>query len=287
MDLLNMLSGLFTDSSSVNALSAKTGTDSSQTKGILDVALPMLFGALKNNISSESGASSLLGALQQHTSTASLKDQIASADTEDGSKIIQHILGNNQSAVLQSISEKTGSDTSQVSNLLSSLAPGLMSSLSAVTSASGAQKAAAKKATITKTETAEKMKAVVKPVSTEKAKLSAKAVSTEKAKISAKPVPTEKVTAAAKPVPTETVKAAQEAAPAEEEPAAASSGLDLSSLLGIFGGNDASQESSGGGLGSLLGGLGGLGGLFGGSSDSSDDKSSDNPLMGILNSFLK
>ncbi|MBQ9031381.1 MAG: DUF937 domain-containing protein [Parasporobacterium sp.] len=140
MDLLNMLSGLMTDSSSIDALSQKAGTDSTQTKGIVETALPMLVGALKNNASSESGAASLLGALKQHTNTASIKDQIANADAEDGGKIIQHILGDDQISVLQSISDKTGAETSQISSLLSNLAPGLMSSLFAATSASGSKK---------------------------------------------------------------------------------------------------------------------------------------------------
>lgn len=136
MDLLNMLSGLMTDSSSIDALSQKTGTDSAETKGIVDAALPMLVGALKKNTSSEEGANSLLGALKQHTNTSSLKDQIAEADSEDGGKIIKHILGDDQSSALASISEKTGAGTEKISSLLSNLAPSLLSSLSAVTSAS-------------------------------------------------------------------------------------------------------------------------------------------------------
>ena len=86
MDLLNMITGLLTSNSSVDALSAKTGTDSSQTKGILSAALPMLFGALTDNASSEAGANSLLGALSQHINTARIEEQISNADAEDGSK---------------------------------------------------------------------------------------------------------------------------------------------------------------------------------------------------------
>jgi len=135
MDLLSMLSGLMTDSSSIDALAEKTGTDSANAKGIVDAALPMLVDALHKNTSSEDGANSLLGALKQHTDTASIKDQIANADAEDGGKIIKHILGDDQNSALESIAEKTGAGTDQVSSLLSNLAPGLMSSLSAVTSA--------------------------------------------------------------------------------------------------------------------------------------------------------
>ena len=204
MDLLSMLSGIMTDSSSIDALSQKTGTDSSQTKGIVEAALPMLVGALNKNASSEDGANSLLGALKQHTNTSSLKDQIANADSEDGGKIIKHILGDEQKNALASISEKTGAGTEKISSLLSNLAPSLLSSLSAVTSA------------------------------------------------------------------------------ASKKSDSSDSGLGISSLMGLLGGGSAKSESSGG-LGSLLGGLGGL---FGGGSDA-DEKEDDNPLMGMLKSFLK
>ena len=139
MDLLNMLSGVLTSSSSIDALSSKTGTDSSQTKSIVSSALPMLLNALTDNASSEDGAASLSGALKQHTSTAKIADQIANADSEDGSKIIQHILGGNQQSTVDSIAKKTGADTSQISSLLSNIAPALMSGVSAAASASSKQ----------------------------------------------------------------------------------------------------------------------------------------------------
>ena len=84
MNLLNMLMGSMTSSSSVEALSGKTGTSSSLTSSLVSAALPMLLGALTNNASSESGAQSLLGALTQHTDTSSMADQLANADSEDG-----------------------------------------------------------------------------------------------------------------------------------------------------------------------------------------------------------
>lgn len=212
MDLLNMLSGLMTSSSSIDALSKKTGTDSSETAGIMDAALPMLLSALGKNASSEAGASSLLGALKQHSDTSAIEDQIAKADAEDGSKIIKHIFGDEESSVVKTISEKTGAGTDKITNLLSNAAPSLMSGLSAVTSQASKKTAAAK---------------------------------------------------------------AENKTEAKEEEN--SGGLDLSGLLGIFGGSDSKEES--GGLGGLLGGLGDL---FGGSSDKDDDNDSGSSLLGVL-----
>ena len=133
MDLLNMLTGAMTSSSSVQALSGKTGTSSSLTSTLISAALPMLLNSLTNNASSTEGAQSLLGALGQHTSTSSMAEQLENADAEDGSAIIQHILGQNTGSVVQSLSDQTGASQDQVSSLLSNMAPAMMSGLSAAT----------------------------------------------------------------------------------------------------------------------------------------------------------
>ena len=251
MDLLNMITGLLTSNSSVDALSAKTGTDSSQTKGILSAALPMLFGALTDNASSEAGASSLLGALSQHTNTARIEEQISNADAEDGSKIIAHILGKKQSEVVKAISAKTGSDEKQVSALLSNVAPGMMSTISAAATAAKAQQKKAIKvgqAAIKVDSAARAQKAAVKAAEDAKAAKDA---------------------------------AIAKAAEAKASGEKAAAGLDLTGLLGGLLGGGSSKEESSGGLGSLLGGL------LGGGSDSKEDDAADNPLLGMLKTFLK
>ena len=268
MDLLSMFSGLFTQSSSVDALSEKSGTDSTQTKGILETALPMLFSALTSNASSESGASSLLGALQQHTNTDSIENQIKDADAEDGSKIIAHILGSKQSDVVQAISEKTGATANQVSSLLSNMAPSMMSGLSAVASATKKTAASAKKAADEQTAT---LKEAAKKINAASLLGAVKKVDDN-----------DKKEEAAKE---DTAEKAEAAEAKTAEPA----GLDLSSILGLFGGATGSQSGSSGGLGDILGGLSSLGGLFGGGSDDGAKSGSEEggSLLGnLFKSFL-
>lgn len=275
MDLLNILSGLMTQSSSIDALSAKSGTDSNQTKGILSAALPMLLGALTKNASSESGAASLLGALKQHTNTASMKEQIEKADAEDGGKIIQHILGSNQKDVIQSISEKTGANTEQIRKLLSNMAPGMMSGISAATSAASGRLGKGK------AQAGEKLgqgKAVASSALAAQQKAAA-AVLEKQAKVAAQAkavqakVAKEKAEQAKAAI--EKAEQAKAAAQAEQE----KGGLDLSGLLGVLGAGGAKDEGSGG-IGSLLGGL------FGGNSGN-DGKEGDNSLLGALSSLFK
>ena len=86
---------------------------------------------MTSNASSQQGAASLLGALAQHTDTASVASQIANADTADGNAIIGHILGSDQAATVSQLAAQTNLSEEQVSSVLGNIAPALMSSLSA------------------------------------------------------------------------------------------------------------------------------------------------------------
>ena len=128
-----MLLGSLTSNNSVNALSGKTGIDSSKITKLIMLALPLIIKALTKNASSSSGASSLLGALTQHTSKDAIDRQIANADAEDGAAILNHILGDNTASVTNGLAEQTGLSNEQVSSTLNNMAPAILSGLSAAT----------------------------------------------------------------------------------------------------------------------------------------------------------
>lgn len=125
----------FTQQSTVDATSKKTGVSGVSVLTILSYALPLLMKFMTSNASSSTGASSLLGALTQHTSKKSMPEQIAAADQADGAKIISHILGNNEEKTVKEIASKANVSTADVTSVLSSMAPALLSSLSAATTA--------------------------------------------------------------------------------------------------------------------------------------------------------
>lgn len=133
MNLLNLLTHSMSTDESVKALSKRSGADSSALGQLISLALPLLLQGMTNNASSTGGASSLLGALGQHTSTAPMASQIQSADLSDGSAILSHIFGGNLSNVTGQLSQQTGLTGQQVSDALSSMAPGVLSGLSAAT----------------------------------------------------------------------------------------------------------------------------------------------------------
>lgn len=107
------------------------------------LALPILIKYMTKNASSGDGALSLLGALSQHKSNDSMDLQLKDADEEDGAKIIHHILGKKEDAVTQDLSAQTGLNSSQIQQVLSILAPGLMSGVSNAAEANAAQAAQA------------------------------------------------------------------------------------------------------------------------------------------------
>ena len=142
MNLLSLLLGSMTQSSSVDSLSRKSGVSSQLVKTLLIAALPMIIKSMTQNASSTSGASSLLTALGQHNNNKSLADQLGSADAEDGGKIIQHIFGDNTSSVISQLAGETGMEADQVNSVLSNMAPALMSTLSATQQAGSEAQAA-------------------------------------------------------------------------------------------------------------------------------------------------
>jgi Uncharacterized conserved protein len=137
MNLLGVLLKAFLSEEAIKALVKKCGVSGDQLKKLLPLALPLLLKMLTKNASDKEGASSLLTALTQHTGTKSAVRQIEEADTADGEKILGHIFGNQKREELQLLSAQSGLSEQQVSGVLSSIAPTLLSTLSAATQSAG------------------------------------------------------------------------------------------------------------------------------------------------------
>ena len=131
MNLLSVILKALLADGALKALAGKTGLNEKQLKKLLPLALPLLLKMLTRNASEKEGAVSLLGALTQHTSKKTMQQQIKEADSSDGAKIIGHILGKEKDASLLTLSNQSGLSQQQVSSVLSSIAPALLSVLSA------------------------------------------------------------------------------------------------------------------------------------------------------------
>lgn len=135
MNLLQLLLGSLTANDSVSSVSKKTGVNSNSVSKLLMMAVPLLITYLTKNASKKDGATSLLSALSQHTSTQTVSQQINNGDSTDGAKIIGHILGQDQKSVISSLAKETGLSSKEVNAVLNAIAPALLNSLSTATTA--------------------------------------------------------------------------------------------------------------------------------------------------------
>lgn len=124
--IANLLAG-----DGVASLSEKTGADEAQVSQVLGAALPMLMKNLQQNASSEEGAASLEKALDRHSGAdlSNIAGFLQNTDAADGEKILGHILGGSKAGATQELSAKSGLSSGQVTTILSSVAPLLLSSL--------------------------------------------------------------------------------------------------------------------------------------------------------------
>lgn len=144
-NLLQVLLNSFTQQSAVDATSKKTGVKGVSVLTILSYALPLIIRYMTKNASNTNGAQSLLGALTQHTSTKAMPEQIAGADVKDGAAIIGHIFGANQESAVNEIATKANVPAADVTSVLASIAPTLLSSISAAATAGSQAQAKQKK----------------------------------------------------------------------------------------------------------------------------------------------
>ncbi|MCB0476149.1 MAG: DUF937 domain-containing protein [Flavobacteriaceae bacterium] len=129
LDLLNSDLG----KSIISGVAGSTGQDTQKTNSVLTMALPVLMKAMQRNAATPEGASGLLGALSgKHD--GSILDNLGDLFgggvdqevTNDGSKILGHVLGSKQQGVEQVIGQKAGIDAGSVANILKVAAPILM-----------------------------------------------------------------------------------------------------------------------------------------------------------------
>lgn len=131
MDILELLTSQLNQKGVVDTLSKSVNAKPDQVKQLAHLALPTLLQAMNKNAKSEQGASSLLKALDQHADddVDDIGNFLKKVDTKDGAKILGHLLSNKSGAVESGLAKQTGMDISQVSGILTMLAPLLLGQL--------------------------------------------------------------------------------------------------------------------------------------------------------------
>lgn len=127
--VLEQLSGAVKDK-----IAAKTGIESSKTDDAVGTAVDAILGGLQGNVKTEKGAQKLDQALGKGHDGSLLEDlssAVGSGDVAaDGAKILGHIFGKkNADSVAEKAAEQAGTSSSQMGDLMSILAPIVMSQL--------------------------------------------------------------------------------------------------------------------------------------------------------------
>ena len=128
MDILEMLTNLSGESSALQQLNQSINAEPEKVEKATQISIPMLMEALNRNTNSPQGAQDLTRALEQHgkDKVDDLQGFFKNVDTEDGSKILQHIFANKKQTVQNNLSRATGLQQDQIGSLLVRLAPLLL-----------------------------------------------------------------------------------------------------------------------------------------------------------------
>jgi hypothetical protein len=95
----------------VEQIAGRLGTDKETAQQVIQAALPSLLAGLQHNIQTPDGAAALQGALAQHHNN--LLDggiDVDAVDTAEGSKIVNHVLGDRQEPLVSQLNAATAPD---------------------------------------------------------------------------------------------------------------------------------------------------------------------------------
>ena len=101
-------------------LAGRFGVDEATVETAVRQALPGLVGGMAVNASDEQGAAQLAQALQRHAD-ADARPKLKAIDTDDGRKIVNHVLGDRTDSVAQALGSQSGD--SAIAGLIPQLLP--------------------------------------------------------------------------------------------------------------------------------------------------------------------
>lgn len=122
MDLTSIINSL-TGNNMIGEISKKFNIDTNKIVNVIKAAIPKFLSAMQKNAGTAAGASALVQALSSHAG------QGMGLNIEDGKKILSKIFGGNLGSVISGLSSQTSTTNDQVSNILASIAPNLLSVL--------------------------------------------------------------------------------------------------------------------------------------------------------------
>ena len=146
LDLLNSPMG----KQLISGVAGQTGQPENKTGDVLSMAMPLILGAMKKNVSTPQGAQGLMGALSNKHDGSILNDLgslfgggVDEAVTNDGAGILGHLFGGKQGNIENALSQKSGMDAGSIANILKIAAPIVMGFIGKETRQNNVQDASA------------------------------------------------------------------------------------------------------------------------------------------------
>lgn len=129
------------DPAAIQQIATAVGIPSDKAQAAVNLAVPTLVTALAGNASSESGASSLASALQQHSENPGLSNIVGmlgqASNSGVGQAILGHVLGGKQAEAQEQLSAAAGLQPQQMGQIFAMLAPIVMGVLGQQTKSGG------------------------------------------------------------------------------------------------------------------------------------------------------
>lgn len=117
----------------IQGVAQETGQAEETTASVLSMALPVLMGAMKQNVAQPDGAQGLMNALSSKHNGSILDDLgglfgggVDEGVKQDGAGILGHVLGAKQPVVASALSQKSGMDPTAITEIMNIAAPILM-----------------------------------------------------------------------------------------------------------------------------------------------------------------
>ena len=121
------------------AIAKRTKVKQADVAKVLSAGIPALLSGMADNVSNAAGEASLSRALQDHklVTAANAADFMKQVDLKDSKKILGHVFGDKQNALIERISAEAGVNKAKTTTILALAAPLLLSLLSNQSGGSG------------------------------------------------------------------------------------------------------------------------------------------------------
>lgn len=128
---MNDVLKIMMSSGAAEQVSQQAGISVDDAVKVMGDVLPVLLQGMKGQATNEATQKGFLQALADHSKddTNDLKKFVKNVDTEDGAKIVNHLLGQETEAVAAKAKKKSGIDTKTILKIMAIVAPLLMTKM--------------------------------------------------------------------------------------------------------------------------------------------------------------